>query len=199
MSKSASSCKARSCTRLAALQQTDGHNKARMEEDNARSESPLPGVDSNEDSDGEGRVEASTIEEHGATIQFPHPSSTTNDAAAAEAPKLAEETVSLQAPGMQQEPVLEEPLAGGDTSAFPAEELPQVLGKRREECGGPAECTGKRSRHGDAMPAAAPTEILVFTAPDGTKMSAPRKAAVKQVSPVASVATSGSQDDDFCL
>jgi hypothetical protein len=169
-----------------------------MEEDNARCESPLPGVDSNDDSDGEGRVEAANVEEHGATMQFPHPSSTTDDAASAEEQKLAEETVSLQAPGMQQEPALEEPPAGGDASASPAEELPHVLGKRREECGGP-ESTGKRSRHGNEMPAVAPTEVLVFTAPDGTKMSAPRKVAVKQVSPIACVSPSGVQDKDFWL
>ena len=63
-----------------------------------------------------------------------------------------------------------------------------ALGKRRDEDSAElAEldaAAGKRSRHGDAPAAvsrASAFDGLVFTAPDGRKISAPRKVAVQKV------------------
>ena len=82
--------------------------------------------------------------------------------------------------------------AGADEEVVaPAgEDAASVLGKRREEGEDAAdaqaptpEAAGKRSCHDDVSAKAPAFEGLVFTAPDGTTITAPRKVATPQVRP----------------
>lgn len=152
----------------------------RMEDDERMCESPLPGADSNDDSDVDAPSEA-----HGSSRAEAPVLKADECGAAAE---LDASNPSMVVPGLADEVSMrqsadgcEAPLALGDVSTLLPEEevLSPVLGKRREESG-EHELAGKRSRH-DAPTAAAPTGALVFTAPDGTKISVPKKTAMKQV------------------